>query len=65
MYYKSIIQQIKEEDSESRVVITEEASKDMVVYVSAELKPKDINICPQCSSTKIILYGNLNFVRVK
>lgn len=57
MYYKSIIQQIKEEDSESRVVITEEALKDMVVYVSANLEPKDINICPQCSSTKVILYG--------
>lgn len=57
MYYKSIIQQIKDENFESRVIITEEASKNMVVYVKAYLKPKDINICPQCSSTKIILFG--------
>ena len=57
MYYKSIIQQIKEEDSESRVIITEEAFKDMVVYVNAYLKPNDINICPQCSSNKTILFG--------
>ena len=56
MYYRSIIQQIKDENFESRVIITEEASKNMVVYVKAYLKPKDINICPQCSSTKIILF---------
>ena len=57
MYYKSIIQQIKEKTNDYRIEILNEVIQDNKVYVEAYLKPKEITICPNCSSTNTILFG--------
>ncbi len=56
MYYKSILLTIKEENN-NRLTITNETIKDNGFFIEAYLKPKEINICPNCSSTNVISNG--------
>ena len=53
MYYKSILLTIKEENH-NRLTITNETIKDNGFFIEAYLKPKEINICPNCSSTDVV-----------
>ena len=56
MYYKSILLTIKEENH-NRLTITNETIKDNGFFIEAYLKPKEINICPNCSSTDVVSNG--------
>lgn len=56
MYYKSILLTIKEENH-NRLTITNETIKDNGSFIEAYLKPKEINICPNCSSTDVVSNG--------
>lgn len=55
MYYKSILLTIKE-GNHNRLTITNETIKDNGFFIEAYLKPKEINICPNCSSTDVVLF---------
>ena len=57
MYYKSLIETLKDEDKENRITINEQTTDNNICYIDATLAPKDINICPNCSSTNIIKFG--------
>lgn len=61
MYYKSILLTIKEENH-NRLTITNETIKDNGFFIEAYLKPKEINICPNCSSTDVVSNGKNNVV---
>ena len=56
MYYKSILILLKDENK-GRLTITNEIIKDNAYFIEAYLKPKEINICPKCSSTNVISNG--------
>lgn len=57
MYYKSLIETLKEDDTNNRIIVNNQVSKGNTVFIDATLNPKDIYICPQCSSTKVIKFG--------
>ena len=57
MYYKSLIETLKEDDTNDRIIVNNQVSKGNTVFIDATLNPKDIYICPQCSSTKVIKFG--------
>ena len=57
MYYKSLIETLKEDDTNNRIIVNNQISKGNTVFIDATLNPKDIYICPQCSSTKVIKFG--------
>ena len=56
MYYKSLLELIKDELG-NRVEILDEYSDNGQYYIKLIIKPKDISYCPCCNSTDIIKFG--------
>lgn len=56
MYYKSNFILLKGENKD-RLSITNDFFKDNAYFIEAYLKPKEINIYPNCSSTNVISNG--------
>ena len=57
MYYKSLIETLKDEDTDNRIILNEQVTDANNCYIDITLVPKDITICPNCSSTNVIKYG--------
>ncbi len=57
MYYKSLIETLKDEDTDNRIILNEQVTDTNNCYIDITLVPKDITICPNCSSTNVIKYG--------
>lgn len=60
MYYKSLIETLKDNDTNNRIIVNNQVSKDNTVFIDATLNPKDIYICPQYSSANVIKFGKKN-----
>lgn len=42
MYYKSLIETLKEDDANNRIIVNNQVSNGNTVFIDATLKPKDI-----------------------
>ncbi|RIA77730.1 transposase IS204/IS1001/IS1096/IS1165 family protein [Anaeroplasma bactoclasticum] len=56
MYYKSLLETLKDE-GDNRIRVEDEFSSNDEYRVEITLIPKDINICPSCNSTNVIKFG--------
>ena len=43
MYYKSLIETLKEDDTNNRIIVNNQISKGNTVFIDATLNPKDIS----------------------
>lgn len=57
MYYKSFTEHLKEQVESGRCIILEEFSNNTDSHVKAKLVPKDITLCPNCTSSNTIKFG--------
>ena len=56
MYYKSLLETLKDE-GDNRIRVEDEFSSNDEYRAEITLIPKDINICPSCNSTNVIKFG--------
>jgi transposase len=56
MYYKSLLETLKDE-GDNIIRVEDEFSSNDEYRVEITLIPKDINICPSCNSTNVIKFG--------
>ena len=56
MYYKSLLETLKDE-GDNRIRVEHEFSSKNEYRAEITLIPKDINICPSCNSTNVIKFG--------
>ena len=57
MYYKSLFEYIKDEDTDNRIEVVEEGSANESYFFRLIINPKDICTCPVCGSHNIIKFG--------
>ena len=53
MYYKSLLEILKDE-GDNRIRVVDEFSSNDEYRAKITLIPKDINICPSCNSTNVL-----------
>ena len=56
MYYKSLLETLKDE-GDNRIRVEDEFSSNDEYRAEITLIPKDLNICPSCNSTNVIKFG--------
>lgn len=57
LYYKSLIEHLKEEDKDNRLEIIEEKSDVKTCLIKVVLHPKDIYTCPRCGCNEFVKNG--------